>query len=163
MTHDSSTATFDLEGLKRSRQAKQTKPIDSTEPENLKLVYCVYKTGNSGSSNSQSCNFELIQVQKEGPSSRKSKQVTNCPHTDKKHYAKGLCSTCYHKSGRTKKAWACAHNNEVHYAKGCCQECYVQYHSKRGRKANRGKKVPQTTNLTIKISDFEEFTTKIVM
>ena len=57
-------------------------------------------------------------------SSRKSKYVTNCEHVDRKHYAKGLCSSCYHKGGRTKLAWNCPHSDRVLYAKGCCQECY---------------------------------------
>ena len=73
-----------------------------------------------------------IQVKKEKTCSRKTKVVTNCEHTDRKHYAKGLCSTCYHKNGRTKKAWNCEHKNKLHYAKGCCQECYIIFHSKRG-------------------------------
>jgi len=73
-----------------------------------------------------------VQVKNEKTCSRKTKVVTNCEHTDRKHYAKGLCSTCYHKNGRTKKAWNCEHKNKLHYAKGCCQECYITFHSKRG-------------------------------
>ena len=39
---------------------------------------------------------------KEDSFERKTKIVTKCEHTSRKHYAKGMCSTCYHKSGRTK-------------------------------------------------------------
>lgn len=73
-----------------------------------------------------------VQVQRGKPSNRKTKVVTKCEHKNRKHYAKGLCSTCYHKGGRTKKAWKCEHKNKLHYAKGCCQECYITFHSKRG-------------------------------
>lgn len=65
--------------------------------------------------------------------SKKTKQITKCEHTSRKHYAKGMCSTCYHKLGRTKKAWKCRHLDRLHYAKGCCHECYVNFHSKRGK------------------------------
>lgn len=80
-----------------------------------------------------------IKVDAEKCSNRKTKVVTNCEHTDRKHYAKGLCSTCYHKGGRTKLAWNCGHRDRLHYAKGCCQDCYLQFHSKRGKKMNRKK------------------------
>lgn len=78
-----------------------------------------------------------IQIQTEKSNSRKTKMVTNCEHTDRKHYAKGLCSSCYHKGGRTKKSWNCDHKDRVHYAKGCCHECYITFHSKRGKKKLR--------------------------
>ncbi len=78
-----------------------------------------------------------IQIQTEKANSRKTKVVTNCEHTERKHYAKGLCSSCYHKGGRTKKSWNCDHKDRVHYAKGCCHECYITFHSKRGKKKLR--------------------------
>eukprot|EP00826_Nyctotherus_ovalis_P005128 TRINITY_DN1114_c0_g1_i5.p1 TRINITY_DN1114_c0_g1~~TRINITY_DN1114_c0_g1_i5.p1 ORF type:complete len:159 (-),score=1.79 TRINITY_DN1114_c0_g1_i5:192-668(-) len=57
------------------------------------------------------------------------KKVTRCPHKDRKHYAKNLCSNCYRKQGRIKRAWACAHTGRSHYAKGMCQMCYLSgYH-----------------------------------
>lgn len=74
-----------------------------------------------------------IQVQKEKNCNRKTKVITHCEHTNRKHYAKGLCSTCYHKAGRTKLAWKCQHHDKLHYAKGCCQDCYLTFHSKRGQ------------------------------
>uniref|UniRef100_A0A7S3J2X6 Uncharacterized protein n=1 Tax=Euplotes harpa TaxID=151035 RepID=A0A7S3J2X6_9SPIT len=78
-----------------------------------------------------------IQIEREKQCSRRTKVVTNCEHFDRKHYAKGLCSTCYHKEGRTKLAWDCEHTDRVHYAKGCCQDCYLLYHSTRRRKQKR--------------------------
>lgn len=59
----------------------------------------------------------------------KSKNITACTHTDKKHYAKNMCNNCYHRFGRNKNAWACLHGDRQHYAKGKCQLCYLQdYH-----------------------------------
>lgn len=100
-----------------------------------------------------------IQVQKEKESSRKTKVVTKCEHTDRKHYAKGLCSTCYHKGGRTKNAWNCEHRNKLHYAKGCCQECYITFHSKRGQNKLRKMMDDESKSLTelLQGDDFESF------
>ena len=53
------------------------------------------------------------------------KKVLECPHTDKRYYAKGMCVNCYHRRGRTKKAWKCAHKNKMHYSKGLCKFCYL--------------------------------------
>jgi hypothetical protein len=53
-----------------------------------------------------------------------------CPHTDKKHYAKNLCNTCYHRQGRSKKAWLCPHTYKVHYARGKCRNCYLNFYHK---------------------------------
>jgi hypothetical protein len=89
-----------------------------------------------------------VQLQKEKDSLRKTKVVTSCEHTDRKHYAKGLCSTCYHKNGRTKTAWNCMHTNMIHYAKGCCQECYITFHSKRGQNKKRKMMYTSIKNLT---------------
>ena len=60
---------------------------------------------------------------------RKTKNVTACPHYDRKHYAKNMCSACYNKNGRTKKAWVWGHPDKIHYAKGLCQFWYLaKYH-----------------------------------
>mmetsp|Transcript_178 Transcript_178/g.227 ORF Transcript_178/g.227 Transcript_178/m.227 type:complete len:115 (-) Transcript_178:341-685(-) len=61
------------------------------------------------------------------------KEVTACPHHDRKHYAKNMCSRCYHKYGREKLAWACYHKNRPHYAKGRCQFCYLKLYYRRRR------------------------------
>lgn len=67
---------------------------------------------------------EYIQIDTDKSCSRRTKLVTNCEHVDRKHYAKGLCSSCYHRGGRTKLANNCPHTDRVLYAKGKCQECY---------------------------------------
>ncbi|KAM3140525.1 hypothetical protein pb186bvf_007337 [Paramecium bursaria] len=59
-----------------------------------------------------------------------SKRVNECGHSDKEHYAKGMCNNCYHKFGRNKKPWICGH--EKLYAQGLCQNCYInKYNQKR--------------------------------
>ena len=59
---------------------------------------------------------------------RNEKLCTECPHTYSPHYAKGMCSNCYHSKGRSKKPWNCSHINKSHYALGLCQNCYqIQY------------------------------------
>jgi hypothetical protein len=62
-------------------------------------------------------------------SQRKMKEV-NCPHADKKHYAKNMCNSCYHKQGRSKKAWLCPHTYKIHYARGKCRNCYLNFYHK---------------------------------
>ena len=56
--------------------------------------------------------------------------VKDCPHTDRKYYAKGMCVNCYHRRGRTKKAWACPHTRKTHYSKGLCKYCYLNAYYK---------------------------------
>ena len=59
---------------------------------------------------------------------RNGKLCTNCPHKFSPHYAKGMCSNCYHSKGRIKKPWNCPHVNKAHYALGLCQNCYqIEY------------------------------------
>ena len=87
---------------------------------------------------------------------RKTKIIVNCEHTDRKHYAKGMCSTCYHKNGRTKTAWNCEHKTELHYAKGCCQECYLIFHSKRGKNKLRKLMAQKRKNLQLEKKQKEE-------
>ena len=62
--------------------------------------------------------------------------ITRCPHTEERHFCKGMCFRCYHRSGRTKKAWACEHTAQLLYSKGLCRTCYlaIKY---RSRKAER--------------------------
>ena len=59
-------------------------------------------------------------------------QITKCPHVNRKHYAKNMCSSCYRKFGRNQNAWACAHTDKLLYSMGMCQTCYLaDYHKKR--------------------------------
>ena len=62
---------------------------------------------------------------------RNSKLCTNCPHKFSPHYAKGMCSNCYHSKGRSKKPWNCSHINKTHYALGLCQNCYQMAYIKK--------------------------------
>ena len=55
---------------------------------------------------------------------KKVSAITNCPHTDKKHYAKGMCGYCYNVHGRTNKAYNCEHTDKNIYARGLCRNCY---------------------------------------
>lgn len=75
-----------------------------------------------------------------------------CGHEDKQHYAKGLCSNCYHKYGRTKRPWNCPH--EKLYAGGMCQNCYINSYNKKKRltKDNSGDKIDADLDLKIEES-----------
>ena len=95
-----------------------------------------------------------VQVKKESCAPRRTKKVTKCEHTNRKHYAKGMCSTCYHKAGRTKLAWDCEHKDRLHYAKGCCQDCYLLYHNKR-RSGKKSKKVASADSQNISAAVIE--------
>ena len=55
---------------------------------------------------------------------RTTKLCTACPHKNAIHYAKNMCSNCYHSRGRNKKPWNCSHFTKSHYALGLCQNCY---------------------------------------
>ena len=45
---------------------------------------------------------------------RNEKLCTECPHINEPHYAKGMCSNCYHSKGRSKKPWKCIRINKTH-------------------------------------------------
>lgn len=61
-----------------------------------------------------------------------SKPITDCPHPDRKHYAKGMCSSCYRKYGRKQNATKCGHLDRLNYSMGMCQTCYMaDYHQRR--------------------------------
>ena len=47
-------------------------------------------------------------------------KVTKCPHINRKHYAKNMCSSCYRKYGRNQNAWNCAHKDRLLYSMGMC-------------------------------------------
>lgn len=66
--------------------------------------------------------------------------ITKCPHTDRKHYAKNMCSTCYRKVGRNKNATKCPHKDRLLYSKGMCQECYLSEYFQNKTKIKRKEK-----------------------
>ena len=60
------------------------------------------------------------------------KLVNKCPHPERKHCAKNMCSSCYRKYGREKKAYKCPHSDRSAYSKGLCQYCYLKdYHRRK--------------------------------
>jgi len=56
-------------------------------------------------------------------------KITNCLHTEMKHYAKGKCKSCYNKSDRSSRAIHCPHNHLANYAHGLCSFCYFAYYN----------------------------------
>ena len=62
---------------------------------------------------------------------RDTKMCTARPHKNAMHYAKNMCSNCYHAKGRSKKPWNCPHVNKSHYALGLCQNCYQMNYIKK--------------------------------
>lgn len=46
-----------------------------------------------------------------------------------------MCNNCYHSNGRNKKAWKCSHTEKPHYALGVCQTCYQSKYTSKAKKA----------------------------
>jgi len=63
--------------------------------------------------------------------------VTKCPHTDRKHYAKNMCASCYRKNGRGQLTWNCKHKDRLNYSMGMCQTCYLSDYNKRRNKTKK--------------------------
>ena len=74
---------------------------------------------NKGYDDSKAINNREVKKNKE-------KKVTNCSHTNQRHYAKGYCYKCYYKYGNPKRATKCPHTTSPHYACGLCKSCYQQ-------------------------------------
>ena len=81
---------------------------------------------------------------------RNQKYCDACPHHNAPHYAKGMCSNCYHSKGREKKPWNCPHSKKFHYALGLCQNCYQMRYMKKqndeGGKINTGSELIEISN-----------------
>ena len=85
---------------------------------------------------------------------RITKICTDCPHKFAVHYAKGMCSNCYHSRGRSKKPWNCAHVNKTHYALGLCQNCYqMNYIKKQYFNLNEANNINKDKNNSIMINE----------
>ena len=82
---------------------------------------------------------------------RNQKYCNACPHHNAPHYAKGMCSNCYHSRGRKKKPWNCPHGNKFHYALGLCQNCYQMRYMK--KQNDDGIKIIQTSS-NLDLEDF---------
>ena len=74
-----------------------------------------------------------------------SKKSNRCGHEDKPHYAKGMCSNCYHRHGRSKKPWNCQH--QTLYAAGMCQNCYINDYNRKRREEAKTELPKATTEL----------------
>lgn len=74
--------------------------------------------------------------------------VTKCPHTDRKHYAKNMCASCYRKNGRGQLTWNCKHKDRLNYSMGMCQTCYLSDYNKRRNKTK--KKFEEQTGRSVK-------------
>ena len=66
--------------------------------------------------------------------SNSNREITNCPHTDRRYYAKGMCHLCYRNSDEYPRA-AC-HPDKPHMAKGMCKNCYDAWNAKNSSKTN---------------------------
>ena len=82
---------------------------------------------NNNNNNNNNDNNDILNKKKK----RTIKICNNCPHKYAIHYAKGMCSNCYHSKGRIKKPWNCPHTNKTHYALGLCQNCYQMAYIKK--------------------------------
>jgi hypothetical protein len=109
------------------------KDKDSTSSNSSKKEVNVNES-NSNSSNSNNINNNTVNSLKTLLGKKKkriTKMCTDCPHKFAVHYAKGMCSNCYHSRGRSKKPWNCPHVNKTHYALGLCQNCYQMNYIKK--------------------------------
>ena len=78
-------------------------------------------------------------------SGRKPGIITKCPHTNLKHFAKGMCNHCYHRYGRKSMVTNCEHKDRRNYAKGKCQNCYINDYN-RSKREDLSKKGKQATS-----------------
>ena len=46
--------------------------------------------------------------------------ITACEHTNRKHYAKNMCASCYRKNGKAQPTTACEHTDRNNYSIGMC-------------------------------------------
>lgn len=66
-----------------------------------------------------------------------------------------MCSNCYHLAERDRKAWLCEHTDKVHYAHGICKTCYHYKYSRSrsilGKNFNekKGKKIGNKGKITL--------------
>ena len=68
------------------------------------------------------------------------KDIINCQHEERPHYARGMCKSCYGKFGNKNKATCCEHIDEVVYGRGLCERCYRKWYNREVRHKNRDAK-----------------------
>ena len=108
--------------------------LQTNQPQQSMIAGKKRRRQNKKKADEESCMDESGQ----GSSQRKKKIVTNCEHSERDFYAKGMCKNCYHKQGRTKLASCCP--DKKLYAKKLCQNCYMKHYGKEKRKENRNAK-----------------------
>ena len=82
------------------------------------------------------------QEKKKSNKGRKKQFINNCPHTDAKHYAKGMCNHCYHMFGRNNAGLAtqCEHKTKRNYCKGLCLNCYINFYNRSTKQTKENSK-----------------------
>ena len=105
---------------------------------NMKLLQYFMKKEftekNAGSQKTEKSSEKKVYAQpvyEVGRPSREAMKITDCPHVNRKHYAKNMCSTCYRKHGRDQNAWNCEHKELANYSMGMCQTCYLNDYRER--------------------------------
>ena len=63
--------------------------------------------------------------------------ISECPHVNAQHYAKGMCKDCYSQNGRQKKSTQCPHTDRVAFARGLCHKCYCTWYNESAREKRR--------------------------
>ena len=74
------------------------------------------------------------------------KDIKNCRHVDRPHYARGMCKSCYGTFGNSNKATLCEHVDSVVYGRGLCVICYRRWYNKEVRHKNRAKQKAAATS-----------------
>ena len=118
---------------------KNSKKINTLEISLISLLNAIseYNESNINSEKTEKSdelnkeeNFNIMELLTQ-KTKRNQKYCDACPHHNAPHYAKGMCSNCYHSRGRQKKPWNCPHSNKFHYALGLCQNCYQMRYMKK--------------------------------
>lgn len=123
--------------------------INSNSVSNSKKEVLEENESISSESEKQEDSFAVMELLTQ-KTKRNQKYCNACPHHNAPHYAKGMCSNCYHSKGRKKKPWRCPHLNKFHYAHGLCQNCYQMKYMK--KQNDDGIKIIQSSSNI----DFEE-------
>lgn len=131
-------AISDLKSKKSNSNSKKTNSNNSNKNESF-----------SSDSEKQGDSYTVMELLTQ-KTKRNQKYCNACPHHNAPHYAKGMCSNCYHSRGRKKKPWNCPHSNKFHYALGLCQNCYQMRYMK--KQNDDGIKIVQSSSNL----DFEE-------
>lgn len=97
-----------LKSVKAEQQIPVTGEIMNYSTQGIRSMTDVYQSNSSAirlHSNDEERRVvpSIVQVR----SGRKSGIITKCPHTNLKHFAKGMCNHCYHRYGRKGMVTSC--------------------------------------------------------